>query len=306
VREKSGKYLEYWPAGLRGKAIRNKLILFLIFLLMAVSLANCRAQPAASPPAPPAFQVTYADVGQGDAIIVQAGIHNMLIDAGTNASTGTLLKDIKNLGINNFDVIVGTHPHEDHIGGMDAVISQFSVGTVYMPQVTSNTKTYEDVVQAIRQKGLSITALQPGTNFSLGSASCTVLAPNSSNYSDINNYSIVLRAVFGGTSFLFTGDAQVDSEKEMLARGYSLKSDVLKVGHHDSNTSTSPEFLRAVSPEYAVISVGKDNDYGHPHQVTLDKLNAARVKCSRTDLKGSITFTSDGANIKAMTEKQEN
>ncbi len=221
----------------------------------------------------------------------------MIIDAGTNASTSSLTNTIKAMGITRFDIIVATHPHEDHIGGMDAVISQFDIGKIYMPNATTTTKTFNDVLTAIKNKGLTITAPTSGAVFYLGQAQCTILAPNSQSYKDLNNYSIVIRLVYGNTSFLFTGDAQSESEKEMLLKGYNLKSDVLKVGHHGSNTATSPEFLKAVSPKYAVISVGKDNDYGHPHQVTLDKLAAAAVRVYRTDLNGTITIVSDGANL---------
>ena len=227
----------------------------------------------------------------------------MLIDAGTNASTGTLLNDIKGLGISRFDVVVATHPHEDHIGGMDAVINQFGICQVYMPNVTTSTNTFKDVLTAIKNKGLTVTAPTPGTSFYLGDAQCTILAPNSQTYDDLNNYSIVIKVVFGNTSFLFTGDAQVQSEQEMLSKGYDLKSDVLKVGHHGSDTATSSGFLKAVAPKYAVISVGAGNDYGHPHQITLDKLATAGVRVYRTDLNGTITIASDGSVLTVSTAK---
>jgi competence protein ComEC len=232
----------------------------------------------------------FLDVGQGDSEILMSGGSSILVDAGTNASTSTLINDIKSLGISRFDVVIATHPHEDHIGGLDAVINQFSIGKLYMPKVSTTTKTFEDVLQAIKNKGLTVTTPVPGTSFSLGSATCTILAPNSPSYTDLNSYSIVMRVANGNNSFLFTGDAQTDSEKEMLSKGFTLKSDVLKVGHHGSSTSTSPDFLKAVSPKYAVIEVGKDNDYGHPHGVTLDKLAAAGVQIYRTDRLSSLQF----------------
>lgn len=247
------------------------------------------------------LEVYYLDVGQGDSEILKCGNSTMLIDAGTNASTSTLISDIKGLGISKFDIVIGTHPHEDHIGGLDAVINQFNIGQIYMPKVTTTTKTYQDVMTAIQNKKLTVTAPVPGSTFALGSDTCTILAPNSSSYPDLNIYSIVVRVVNGNNSFLFTGDAQTDSEKEMLAKGYTLKSDVLKVGHHGSNTSTSPDFLKAVSPKYAVIEVGAGNDYGHPHQVTLDKLDTAKVQVYRTDLNGTVEITSDGINLKVET-----
>jgi len=279
-------------------------VFWLIVFLVAISLTvACQSQPTQNNAAPPAFQVSFVDVGQGDATIIQAGTHSMLIDAGTNASTITLVNNIKADGINNFDVVVGTHPHEDHLGGMDAVLNQFGTGTFYMPAVSSDTKTFEDVLQAAHRKGLAVSTPVPGSSFTLGTATCTILAPNSQSYSDVNSYSIVLRVAYGQSTFLFTGDAQTDSEKEMLAKGYNLKADVLKVGHHGSGTSTSPEFLKAVSPAYAVIMVGAGNDYGHPHQVTLNKLNSAGVKVYRTDLNGNITFNSDGQKLSVKTAK---
>jgi competence protein ComEC len=175
---------------------------------------------------------------------------------------------------------------------------------IYMPKVSNNTKTFEDVLLAIQNKGLTVTTPVPGTSFTLGdSVRCTIPAPNSQSYPDLNSYSIVIKMTYNNVSFLFTGDAETDSEIEMLAKGHNLKADVLKVGHHGSTSSTSPQFLTAVSPKYAVIFVGKDNTYGHPHQETLNKLNAAEVKIYRTDLNGAITFTVTGSNITVTTEK---
>lgn len=282
----------------------NKLRILLVFILVSfLAFTGCDIlQP---PPAPAAgtLSVSFVDVGQADCTIIRSGANNMLIDAGTNAGAASLVATIRDMGIRRFDVIVGTHPHEDHIGGMDAVINNFDIGAIYMPDAPTDTKTFLDVLTTIKNKGLKITRPSPGDTFNLGEAKCTILAPNKNSYDDLNNYSIVIRMTYGKTSFLFTGDAQSVSEKEMLAKDYDLSADVLKVGHHGSDSSTTPAFLAAVSPEYAVIMVGDGNDYGHPHQVTLDKLKAAAVKVYRTDKNGTVTFTSDGSNLTVKTER---
>ena len=242
--------------------------------------------------------VSFLDVGQADCTVIQYGSSSMIIDAGGNSTASSLVSEIKNMGISKFDIVVGTHPHEDHIGGLDAVINNFDIGTISMPKVSNNTQTFMDVLTAIQHKGLTVTTPIPGNTFTLGNdIKCTIFAPNGTGYSDLNSYSIVIKVVYGNTSFLFTGDAETDSEQEMLVKGFDLKSDVLKVGHHGSTSSTSTAFLNAVSPKNAVIFVGKDNIYGHPHRETLDKLNAAGVKIYRTDLNGTIEMVSDGSTI---------
>jgi competence protein ComEC len=280
--------------------------LIALVLIIVVAVAGYQVIPWNPPSrnlALPLLQITYLDVGQADSALIQSGNSYMLIDAGGNSTAKSLVSTLKDMGITKFDVVVGTHPHEDHIGGLDKVIDQFDIGEVYMPDATNSTVTFEDVLSSIENKGLSITVPEAGSSFNLGSAACSILAPVSPDYSDLNNYSIVIRVSYGSRTFLFTGDAQEESEKEMLGKGYPLKAYVLKVAHHGSSTSTSDAFLQAVSPEYAVISVGQDNDYGHPHQETLDKLNTGGIKFYRTDLNGDITFTSDGANLSVSTEK---
>ena len=193
---------------------------------------------------------------------------------------------------------VHTHTKRDHIGSLDSVINTFDIGKVYMPKVTTTTKTFEDVVDAIKNKGLKITTFIAGTSFKLGEAICTIIAPNSGTYKDLNNYSIVLKLTYKNNSFLFTGDAEGVSEQEMLSKGYDLKADVLKVGHHGSANSSTESFIKKVNPKYAVISVGKGNEYGHPAKSTLDRLSAFKIQIYRTDLSGTITATSDGTTIK--------
>jgi competence protein ComEC len=249
------------------------------------------------------FKIIFADVGQGDAIIVQSDDQTMLVDAGNNESAVKFVNYLRSLKISQFNTVVATHPHEDHIGGMDNVINSFEAARIIMPDVTTNTKTFESLLKAIQNKKIPVENPATGDNFKLGSALCTVLAPNRSHYEEINDYSIVLRIVFGNNSFLLMGDAGFESENEIAAKGYFFKSDVIKIGHHGSSSSTGDEFLKQAVPRYAVISVGQGNDYGHPHKETLARLNQGGIKIYRTDLNGNITVTSDGSKIDIITGK---
>lgn len=243
------------------------------------------------------LKVHFIDVGQADSILIQQGNSSMLIDAGNNEDSETVKNYIASQGIKKLDYVIGTHPHEDHIGGLDYVINSFEIGSIYMPKATSTTKTFKDVINSIQAKKIQITIPQSGDSIKLGQADCKILAPNSASYEDANNYSIVIKVTFGNNTFMFTGDAEALSEKEMLNKGFDVKADVLKVGHHGSSSSTSDEFLKKVSPKYAVISVGKDNDYGHPHKETMAKLKNSGISVYRTDECGTIVCTSDGNNI---------
>lgn len=249
------------------------------------------------------LEVYFFDVGQGDSELIRLpGGENILIDAGTSSTEDELVGELRSLGAETLDLVVATHPHADHIGGMAAVIDAFDVRQVVMPRIsesdTPTTKTYENLLQSIADKGLTITPAEPGDELlSSGGAVLTVLAPNGEDYGDLNNYSVVLRLTYGEDSFLFTGDAEEASEEEMLSLDWPLTATVLKCGHHGSETSTSPTFLDAVSPQYAVISCGVDNDYGHPDAVTLEKLEAAGAEVFRTDLQGTILASTDGSGV---------
>ncbi|MCL6635885.1 MAG: MBL fold metallo-hydrolase, partial [Peptococcaceae bacterium] len=261
-----------------------------------------QAGPAGSPGA---LRVHFLDVGQGDAILVQfPDGRNMLVDAGKNDSAAAVTGYLKKNGVSRLDFLVGTHPHEDHIGSLDAVIKNFETGQVLMPRATATTQTFRDVLAAVEKKGLQIRTAKAGVDILEGGEfSARILAPNGSGYESLNNYSAVIKVKYRDVAFLLTGDAEELSEKEMLEAGADLRAQVLKVGHHGSSSSTSAAFLKAVSPRYAVISVGAGNDYRHPHQVTLDRLKKAGVSVLRTDQKGTIVFSTDGREIAVTTEK---
>jgi competence protein ComEC len=246
------------------------------------------------------MKVHFINVGQGDSILVQ--FHNgqtMLIDAGPDDSVVSYLNQ---QGIKKINYLVATHPHADHIGGMAAVIRTFDIEKVYMPRVSHTSKTYENVLLAIKSKGLRISSAKAGvTILDQNGLKANFIAPCSSSYDNLNNYSAVIKIQYGNTSFLLTGDAEAESEQQMLVSGTNLKADVLKVGHHGSNSSTTSSFIKAVSPKYAVISCGAGNQYGHPHQEVLSRLANTGVKTYRADTDGTVIFISDGKTFTVKT-----
>lgn len=288
--------------------------ILLLIILVSIFLVSCTAQPSKpvlgnsvttdesipsdNEKTSGTLQVHYIDVGQADSILIVQGTHAMLIDAGNNDDADLVYEYLNKQGIKNLEYVIGTHPHEDHIGGLDYIINNFNIGKVILPKnAKSTTKTYIDVLKAIANKNLKAANPVPNTSFKLGEATCTILAPNKSSYEDLNNYSVVVKVKFGENSFLFEGDAESLSEMEMVKKGYDLKADVLKVGHHGSNSSTCANFLAKVQPKYAVISVGNDNSYGHPQKGTMERLKNSGIKVYRTDECGTVVAVSDGKNI---------
>ena len=229
------------------------------------------------------LRVYCLDVGQGDSILIVNQGKTMLIDASTNEMGSRVVKYLQDLGISKIDYLVGTHPHEDHIGGLDNVIKTFDIGSIYMPKKSANTKTFEEVLDAIKAKNLKVTAPSIGDKFSVGDASCEVMSINNTA-EDANESSIVIQMDCNGVKYLFTGDANYNVEK---SRKWE-KVDVLKVGHHGSRTSSTKTFLDQVKPKVALISVGKDNTYGHPTENALKRLNDVGAKIYRTDENGTI------------------
>mgnify|MGYP000170117964 FL=1 len=235
------------------------------------------------------LRVYCLDVGQGDSILITNNNKTMLIDASTNEMGSRVVKYLNDLGIKKIDYLVGTHPHEDHIGGLDNVIKNFDIGTIYMPNVVATTKTFEEVIDAISAKKLKVTSPKTGDKFTVGNAECEVMSIRNDK-DDYNNCSIVIKMDFNNVSYLFTGDAEESVES---SRKWP-HIDVLKVGHHGSNTSSSKNFLEQIKPEVALISVGQGNTYGHPTQATLKRLSNIGAKIYRTDENGTILLIEKG------------
>lgn len=243
------------------------------------------------------IQIHFFDVGQADSILLISNDKTMLIDAGTNDKGKVVVQNIKKLGIEKIDYLVGTHPHEDHIGGLDDVINNFEIGTIYMPKIQTNTKTFESVLDAVNNKKLKIISPQIGDKFNVGDIECEIMLCDvelAKKENNLNLSSIVIRAVFNKQSYLFMGD----SEKENEVSRIWPQTNVLKVGHHGSDTSTSQSFINQVLPQIAIVQVGKDNSYGHPKQATLDKFNKLGTIIYRTDENKNILLESDGINNK--------
>lgn len=250
------------------------------------------------------LKISYINVGQGDSTLIQVSDKNILIDAGNNDNRA--YNYLKDLGVTKLDYVIATHPHADHIGNMKTIIDNMEVCNFYAPQVNSNTQTYSSMISALKNKSINIIKPIPGEQLQIGAAILTFIAPNSKSYEDLNNYSIVVKLKFGNTSFIFQGDAEDISEAEILEKQLDISADVIKIGHHGSYSSSSEKYLNRVSPKYAVISVGTNNDFGHPHKNTLDKLLERNIKTYRTDVNGTITAYSDGINITFNSEKTIN
>ncbi len=250
------------------------------------------------------------DVGQGDSILMQCGECNVLIDCGENGMGDTVLDYLHRAGVSHLDWIIGTHPHSDHIGGMDTVIKSrnITVDHVMMPQtaksVTPTTMTYTEVLTAIKKKKLRITRPVPGTEYDLDGVTMMVLSPEKgANYEELNDYSVVLKFTYGDVSVLTGGDASKLVERQIITRDYDLSADIYKVSHHGGRDGNSEAYLNEINPRYAVISVGADNKYGHPKTEILKRLNRMNCEVYRTDLDGDIIFESDGRNISVIVSK---
>jgi competence protein ComEC len=248
------------------------------------------------------LMVHFLDVGQADSILITSQGAAMLVDAGNNEDEEFVLGYLKEQGITRLDYVIGTHPHEDHIGSLDAVIRNFEIGKVILPEKVHTSKTFQDVLSAIEEKELQITKPVVADKYSLGDANFTIIGPAKDYGNDLNNWSVGIKLTDGDNDFIMCGDAEIEAEYDMTETGIDLQAEVLKVCHHGSRTSTSEAFLKAVNPKYAVISVGKDNTYGHPNNEILDRLENRSIEVYRTDESGTITIVSDGKTLTWNTE----
>lgn len=251
--------------------------------------------PIVTPPQNSSFSIHFIDVGQADAALVECDGHYMLIDGGNKADSNVIYSVLKKAGVSKLDIVVGTHAHEDHIGGLPGAYNYCSADLTLCPVKNYDSNAFEDFVKYANQKGSGITVPSVGDTYALGSSSVKILGINGG--SDPNNTSIVLRIDYGETSFIFTGDAEREAEQVLLNSGVNLAATVLKVGHHGSDTSTTYPFLREIMPQYAVISVGTGNSYGHPTEDTLSRLRDADVAVFRTDLQGDVFCSSNGQTV---------
>ena len=242
------------------------------------------------------FSMHFIDVGQGDATLIGCDGEWMLIDAGDNTKGSAVQLYLKKAGVSKLKYVIGTHPDADHIGGMDVIITKFDCENILLPDKKSDSKEYEELIDAINYRNYKISVPRVGEKFSLGSADFTVLGPISKAESN-NNNSIVVKVKYKDTLFLLSGDAESEEEQEIVDSGADLKADVYHAGHHGSNTSSSSEWLNKISPEYVVISCGKGNTYGHPHREVLDEFKKLGAKVYRTDEQGSIVVSSDGVKL---------
>lgn len=290
-----------------------RVILFVMAITMALSLVSCDAAEVFDEMFGPSereeekessvsdnAEFHFIDVGQADAILIRVPEGNILIDAGTNDSEEALRAYLDELDVDTIEYAVFTHPHADHIGGADMIMKTYDVKNVIMPDATATSKVFTRMLDAIEASDAKVIEATPDKTYSVGDLTLTVLGPQGSGYTDVNNYSVAVRVDWGNTSALFTGDAEDVSEEEMLdayGRSGELDVDLFKVAHHGAKNSNTKEFLREVSPVYAVISVGEGNTYGHPTRQALERLEDMDVTYWRTDLEGSVVIVSDGEDL---------
>ncbi|MHB1483258.1 MAG: ComEC/Rec2 family competence protein [Saccharofermentanales bacterium] len=248
------------------------------------------------------LRIFYLDAGQADAIFMELpNGTTVAIDSGDGSDQAEIAKKMKDAGVTKIDVFVATHPHADHIGGMAYLINGFDTGTIYMTKVSSTTRTFENLLLAIANKKLKVNTAKAGLMISPDpEVKMEIIAPLTIIPGEMNENSVAIRMDYGKTSFLFMGDAGIEEETAILGSGKNLKADVIKIGHHGSLYSSGLPFLKEVRPDIAIISAGKDNDYGHPSPVVIDRLSGMGVRVLRTDMDGDIVIVSDGNTIDVL------
>lgn len=272
--------------------IRNRLRFIIIGLFIVLLVIEVNPTIAEE-----GFKIHFLDVGQADAAVVLCDGKSLMIDGGNVSDSSLVYSYLKNaLHLDHLDYMIATHPHEDHVGGLVGALNACTVGIVFSPCLEYESKAFNSFQKYVHEQSREISIPPIGETFFLGSSSVQFLSP-SREYAEINDNSVVVRIVYGNTSFLFAGDAEWDAEHDMVVSGFELESTLLKVAHHGSESSSSYVFLRAVAPRYAVISVGAGNQYGHPAEDTLSRLSDAGAEIYRTDLQGDIICTSDGNEL---------
>lgn len=302
------------------KLVKNKKLLYLV-LIVIIAVVGAVGKNADIPNVDTdanasgtvqsenvSFEVHYIDVGQGDCSLIICDGKTMLIDAGENGHETKVLDYLRSNDIKKLDYIIASHQHTDHIGGLPEVLDEIGTDNIIMPRLTEEqtptNSTYRAFLEAIQNSGAKVIASKVGASYNLGSAAFEILGPVTDDADDINNMSVIVKLTYGENTFLFTGDAEKEEEREILETGADLDCDVLKVGHHGSGTSSCTDFLDAVTPEICVIQVGADNDYGHPHENIVERLMGYSEEIYRNDLCGDIVITSDGSNLSVSYENQ--
>lgn len=284
---------------------RRRINILILVLISMMILVGCQVTTSQIDFSGDKLLIDFIDVGQGDSTLVMFPNQEIaLIDAGTRAGRMEVVKHLQELNIKRIDYLIGTHPHEDHIGGLPEVIRSFKIGKVYLPNKINNTAIFEELLYEIKNNNLTISEGKTGVKIIDDEDLKFYIISPSKEYANINNNSIVTKIIYKEFTAIITGDAEEEAEYNMIQEGHDLKANILRVGHHGSSTSSTKEFISKVDPEYAVISLGKDNSYGHPHKEVIDLLEEKNIVSLRTDELGNISIQTDGKKI-TFDQKEE-
>ncbi|QQK07734.1 ComEC/Rec2 family competence protein [Miniphocaeibacter halophilus] len=284
------------------KKITKKKIISLIIALLITAFGGITVTENLADNVNSDLEVHFIDVGQGDSTLLISKGESILIDGGERHASSKVVSYIEKLGINKIDYVIATHPHSDHISGLIGVINKYEVKNIIRNEEEVDSKIYDSFVNAYESKNINTIIPKVGDSFKFGEANFEILGPTAYNF-DTNNNSLAVKVNHGENSFLFTGDAEKLEESTLMYTGEEIDAKILHIGHHGSRKASSEEFLKEVNPEYGIISVGKDNMYGHPHKEALNRLEKHNIKTYRTDISGDIIIISDGEEILISTEK---